>query len=69
MAQWCQHPAVAEEERGERRQGGEMAAGPDKVYHERQRGLGKAPASVKPSHGELGSLPPLAHARTPVVVR
>lgn len=34
-----------------------MAAGPDKVYHEGQCGLWKAPASVCSSHRELGSLP------------
>lgn len=55
VAQRCRHPAV--KELGERRQGGEMAASPDKVYHESQRGLRKAPALVDSSHGELGSFP------------
>lgn len=44
----------AQEELG-RWQGGEMAAGPDKVYHERQRGLWERPPAFNAL--ELGSLP------------
>lgn len=47
------------------RQGGEVAASPDKVYHESQRGLGKAPASVCANAGITSSL---THAQRILVI-